>query len=332
MIDFELSDETRMVVETAESFAAAVLRPAHRVHEDAGAVGAEAREAFEKTGLALLDAAPDGGGAGLGALARVLALGALGWGDAGAALALVGPDWTAAAARVLGVDAGGAGAPTGMHAAHRLDATPEILDWVPAAGAGPWLVFDGTGRWWLCRGEGVPVRALGLAASGARRIRLDQRLAEGCAPAGAGPRAIALLRLGIASLAMGVARASFEHAARYVQERVAFGRRLADHQGVAFMVAEGAMRVEAARALLTKAAHRFDAGDAADAAFAFLECAEAALWMTDTGVQLLGGHGYLREHPVEKWMRDARALTLFAGGLDAARADAGEVAWSGEWI
>ena len=86
--------------------------------------------------------------------------------------------------------------------------------------------------------------------------------------------------------------------------------------------------VESVRALVHEAAWRLDAGaaaeDAAEAcASAFVEAAEQAMFVTPNGVQVLGGHGFMQDYPVEKWMREARALGLLRGGVDAAREDAG---------
>jgi len=83
--------------------------------------------------------------------------------------------------------------------------------------------------------------------------------------------------------------------------------------------------VEGTRALVHEAAWRLDVRIPAEeaCASAFLEAAEQSLFVTPNGVQVLGGHGFMQDYPAEKWMREARALSLLAGGVDAAREDAG---------
>ena len=99
---------------------------------------------------------------------------------------------------------------------------------------------------------------------------------------------------------------------------------VAHHQAVAFLLADMAIAIEGARLLVGRAATRADAGtlDEGEAHEAFLQAAECGQLVTNLGVQLLGGHGYIRDHLVEKWMREARTLTLVLGGTDGATDDA----------
>ena len=119
----------------------------------------------------------------------------------------------------------------------------------------------------------------------------------------------------VAAGAVGVARAALEHAQRYAGEREAFGRPLRDHQAVAFMLAEMAMKVEAARLLVWKAAAMADAGErntmAASMAKAF--AADTAMAVTTDAVQIFGGYGFNTEYPVEKLMRDAKIYQIYEG-------------------
>ena len=144
-------------------------------------------------------------------------------------------------------------------------------------------------------------------------------MARGTSTPEAAARLLAQLHLWTAAILVGIAQASRDYTARYLQERIAFGKQLAHHQGVAFMFAEAATAVEGAEVLLHKAAWDFEAGRSEPATHAYLEASEVALDVTNRGVQLLGGHGYMKDHPVEKWMRDARALSLLWGGVDAAQ-------------
>jgi acyl-CoA dehydrogenase len=119
----------------------------------------------------------------------------------------------------------------------------------------------------------------------------------------------------VAAGAVGVARAALEHAQRYAGERETFGRPIQDHQAIAFMLAEMAMKVEAARLLVWKAAAMADAGErntmAASMAKAF--AADTAMAVTTDAVQIFGGYGFNTEYPVEKLMRDAKIYQIYEG-------------------
>jgi len=122
-------------------------------------------------------------------------------------------------------------------------------------------------------------------------------------------------RVALGAMAVGVARASFEYARDYAKERVQFGAPIASKQGIAFMLADVAIEIDAARLLVWEAAWQVDQGkDATHAARLVKHYADnMALFATDAGVQVLGGHGYIREHPVERWLRNARGFTTFDG-------------------
>jgi acyl-CoA dehydrogenase len=127
---------------------------------------------------------------------------------------------------------------------------------------------------------------------------------------------LAAMRVTNAALAIGVAKASFEYSRDYAKERDAFGVKIAQKQAIAFMLAEMATEIEAARLLVWQAAWKLDAGkdDAAiDAYLAATGAADMAMLVTDRGVQILGGHGYIRDHPVEKFMREGRGFATFTG-------------------
>jgi alkylation response protein AidB-like acyl-CoA dehydrogenase len=128
-------------------------------------------------------------------------------------------------------------------------------------------------------------------------------------------------RVTLAASATGLARAALEYAARYARERVQFGRPIAEHQAVAFRIADMATRVDASRLLTWRAARLLDAGGAAttEAAMAKLHASETAMFCTWAAVQTLGGWGYSREYPVEKWMRDAKLEEIEEGTSDIQR-------------
>ena len=118
-----------------------------------------------------------------------------------------------------------------------------------------------------------------------------------------------------AALAVGLSRAAYEYALAYAKEREVFGHPIAQKQSIAFGLAEMAIEIEAIRLLVWEAAWLIDAGkDAAKAAYLALSgAADMAMMVTDRAVQYLGGHGYIREHPVERWMRNGRGIALFPG-------------------
>lgn len=165
-------------------------------------------------------------------------------------------------------------------------------------------------------------RTMGLRSSPVAQIVFDQarvpvdRLLGG---EGDGFRiAMAALdggRLGIAACAVGLAQAALDHATAYAREREQFGRRIIDMQGMGFLLADMATQVSAARALTLAAARLRDAGHPYS-----VEAAKAKLFATDTAmrvsidaVQVLGGYGYVSDHPVERYMREAKVLQIVEG-------------------
>jgi alkylation response protein AidB-like acyl-CoA dehydrogenase len=128
-------------------------------------------------------------------------------------------------------------------------------------------------------------------------------------------------RVTLAASATGLARAALEYATQYAKERVQFGKPIAEHQAVAFRLADMALRVDASRLLTWRAAEMVDRGERAttEAAMAKLHASETAMWCTWAAVQTLGGWGYSREYPVEKWMRDAKLEEIEEGTSDIQR-------------
>lgn len=127
---------------------------------------------------------------------------------------------------------------------------------------------------------------------------------------------LAVMRVANASTAVGVANAAFEYSRDYAKEREAFGVKIAQKQAIAFMLAEMRTEIEAIRLLTWEAAWKLDQKreDAANEAYlASVGAADMAMMVTDRAVQILGGHGYIREHPVEMWMRNGRGFAAFTG-------------------
>ena len=122
-------------------------------------------------------------------------------------------------------------------------------------------------------------------------------------------------RIALASLAVGMARGAYEYALDYAKEREAFGEPIAHRQSIAFMLADMAIEVDAARLMAWEAAWKIDetGAGAHDAFLAYRYAADMALTVTDCAVQILGGHGYIREHPVELWLRNGRGIAVLIG-------------------
>ncbi|MCV7174429.1 acyl-CoA dehydrogenase family protein [Mycolicibacterium sphagni] len=122
-------------------------------------------------------------------------------------------------------------------------------------------------------------------------------------------------RLGIAAVAVGIAQAALDDACAYANERTAFGRKIIDHQGLGFLLADMAAAVASARATYLDAARRRDAGRpySQQASIAKLVATDAAMKVTTDAVQVLGGVGYTRDYRVERYMREAKITQIFEG-------------------
>lgn len=128
-------------------------------------------------------------------------------------------------------------------------------------------------------------------------------------------------RIGVAAQSVGVARAAYEAALRYAQEREAFGKTISGHQAVSFRLADMATALEAARQLTLHAAALKDAGRPClqEASMAKLFASEAAERICSDAIQIHGGYGYLNDYPVEKYWRDVRVLSIYEGTNDIQR-------------
>jgi alkylation response protein AidB-like acyl-CoA dehydrogenase len=122
-------------------------------------------------------------------------------------------------------------------------------------------------------------------------------------------------RLGIAACATGLAQAALDAAVDYAHERSTFGKKIIDHQGLGFLLADMAAAVDSARATYLDAARRRDAGRpySRQASVAKLVATDAAMKVTTDAVQVLGGYGYTRDFPVERFMREAKIMQIFEG-------------------
>ncbi|SCL57275.1 acyl-CoA dehydrogenase family protein [Micromonospora peucetia] len=167
----------------------------------------------------------------------------------------------------------------------------------------------------------VPGRCL-LGGRDALLERLDRARSGRRASGQAAMRTFELSRPTVGAQALGVARAAYEYALDYAKERVQFGRPIIENQAVAFALADMRMEIDAARLLVWRASwmgrnnRPFTAGEGS---MSKLKAGEVAVSVTDKAVQLLGGAGFLRDHPVERWYRDAKIYTIFEGTSEIQR-------------
>ncbi len=191
--------------------------------------------------------------------------------------------------------------------------------------------------------QGQKFRKLGIRASHTAEVVLDDvrvpgrclvggkdkldarlaRLAEG-GPAGeqSAMKTFEASRPTVASMAVGVARAAVEYASEYATQRVQFGKPIGQNQAVAFMLADMHASVDAARLLTWRAAWMARHGrkfTRAEGSMCKLFAGETAVKVTEQAIQILGGNGYTRDYPVERWHRDAKIFTIFEGTSEIQR-------------
>jgi acyl-CoA dehydrogenase len=156
--------------------------------------------------------------------------------------------------------------------------------------------------------------------------KLDARLAR--AREGSSSRVQAALstfertRPLVGAQALGIARAAYEYALDYARERVQFGRPIVENQAIAFKLADMQTEIDASRLLVWRACWMGATNQAfthGEGSMAKLKAGETAVRVTDEAIQILGGAGYVRDHPVERWHRDAKIYTIFEGTSEIQR-------------
>ncbi|MFC6285204.1 acyl-CoA dehydrogenase family protein [Nocardioides sp. GCM10027113] len=162
---------------------------------------------------------------------------------------------------------------------------------------------------------GMGVRAASLTRLHLDGVRVDSGAVLGSTDGTTYAECVRLSRLAWCALAVGTGQAVLDYVTPYVKEREAFGEPIAHRQSVAFKVADIATELQAMRLLTYKAASRAAAGKdfAREVALARRLCADKGMQIGLDGVQLLGGHGFVKEHPVERWYRDLRAIGVMEG-------------------
>jgi alkylation response protein AidB-like acyl-CoA dehydrogenase len=167
-----------------------------------------------------------------------------------------------------------------------------------------------------------PNPGMGIRAAATGKLILEDVQLPATALLGGGEpevysECVALSRLAWCALAVGTGQATLEYASDYVKDRKAFGEPISNRQAVAFAVANMAIELDGLRLATYRAAARVDQGKSfsREVALARRLCADRAMAIGSDGVQLLGGHGFVKEHPVERWYRDLRAAGLMEGAL-----------------
>jgi hypothetical protein len=317
----------------ARQFSEEQIRPHVERWDAAGAFDDDILTQLGELGFLGMLVPESAGGMELDRAAYVGAVEELAWGDASIALAVVLHSTVAAA-----LFAGGR-----TEDAARL-ATGELLGTMPVAPSDDEPLREGEGtlsgrvRWVAiaARAGLLLIPGPAAAATEARLVALGERAAAGNGEETLGlrPLRLAVVQLddapvvtalpfdpalddgaagvlctGVAAAAVGIAQAALEHARDYAAEREQFGRALRTFEGMQFKLADMATRVWSARALLERAAAGRDAGLSSAAK---VVASEAATAVTTQAVQVFGGYGYMRDYPVEKLMRDAKATELMA--------------------
>ena len=338
-MDLRPTEEQQSLVEVLHDFAVSEIRPAARACEAAGEVAGPIRAALVEMGVCTGVGEAFGGQGTFDTVTALMIAEELAWGDPGVAYSVLAPGVVASVlqraaspaqqADLLPPLAAGGGAALALAERDagadifRMDATAAagqvhgIKYAVPdPGGEGTLLVVaDGPSLWRPGSGAvGIATAEdkLGLRSARTLKLVLDsveaERIGTGTTEVVA---ALLAAKLVTAGIALGLARAAVEYAAAYARERSAFGRPIGAFQGISFMIADRATDLEAARLLSWEAACALEAARQGADRLVMAACGQAvaaAVAASDDAVQVLGGHGYMRDHPVELWYRDAMTL------------------------
>lgn len=333
MFEIALSEEETLIQDAARKFATGEVAPHVREFESARSVTADLQSQYVDLGFDMLDGTEDG----LSTLARLVIFEELAAADGAAAFALDRYGYARYVLDAAGLDAlvGELDADLEGRGAVLIDADGHFSEvdgtlsgshpWVPADRLSLLVIVQESKAFVVREGfELTEVRPCGLDAAGGSALTLNKvPVAHVIADEDVISKGIARARLAASALLIGAARGAFQYAADYAQEREAFGKPIAHHQGLAFLISEMSMAIAAGRAYLWRAVADSQGDDPAIyAANAFAEAAEQALFVAPNAVQVLGGHGFVRDFLTEKWMRDIRTLCQLFGGRDLAELSA----------
>jgi len=367
MVDFELTDEQKLMQKTAHEFAEKEMRPVALEYDKKAEIPWHVVQKAHDIGLdtAFIPEAYGGGGV-MSTLTQCVVMEELNWGCAGIATSLIGAGLAYLPIIHMGTDAQkekflrrftGKEAKLGALALTEPDAGSDVAAIATTAVRdGDEWVLNGTKRFITNGGiaeltvafatidkslgyfglrafviekgtpgmkEGKVEDKMGIRSSHTSevlfedcRIPVDNMLGGESQSAFYGAmKALEASRPVVASGAVGVARAAYEYALDYSRKRKAFGAPIAKKQGIAFLLADMKMKVDAARLLTWRAGWMLDQGMPMnkEASIAKLYAADIAMEVTTDALQIMGGTGYMRDEPVEKWMRDAKVFQIWEG-------------------
>jgi alkylation response protein AidB-like acyl-CoA dehydrogenase len=344
-MSFDLSptEEQQALKETLADFSKDVLRPAARSSEAAGRTSDDVARRIHEIGVTAPVDERYGGGGTFDAVTYCIAAEELAWGDPGIAAHVLGSGLAA-----LVINAAGTDEQKSKYLPHFAEAEPprSFVAIAEKVAGGDLESLDTTVEGDKVKGTkygvlnasdaafGIVVgrSSSGLAAAIVEGgtydiLKPEDKLGLEAAPTfvvefdGQGDpleadkleQAILWAKLATGAIAVGSARASLEYAAQYATEREAFGKPIGAFQAISFKIADMAIEVDAARLAVWRAAWKIHRGEAtlSDVAEATGQALQTAVLCGDDGVQVLGGHGYIRDHLVEKWFRDAVTLSVF---------------------
>jgi alkylation response protein AidB-like acyl-CoA dehydrogenase len=350
--DLTPTEDQQMVVEVVREFAADVLRPAASAADTACSTENAVLTSSADLGLSLIEVPEELGGivTERSAMTGVLVAEALAHGDMGQAVACLAPSAVSTAISLWGDETQQATylpaftASTVPAAALALLEPRPLFDpfvlktrfsggllngvksLVPRGAEAELFVIgaqtDSGPALFLVESDhpGVTIEAepsMGLRAASLSRVILADVPAVRLGSVEDYAECVRLSRLGWCALALGTARAVLDHVTPYVNERRAFGEPISHRQSVAFMVANIGIELEGMKLVTYRAGSRAEQGlsFAREVALARRLCTDKGMQIGTDGVQLLGGHGFVKEHPVERWYRDLRAIGVMEGAV-----------------
>lgn len=340
--DLSPTEEQQALKETLADFAKEVLRPAARDSESAGRTSDDVARRIHEIGVTAPVDERYGGGGTFDAVTYCIAAEELAWGDPGIAQHVLGSGLAALVIKGAGTDEqkdkylphfAGAEPPRTFVAiaekvaAGDLESLETTVDGGTVVGEKYGVLNAADAAFGVVVGRAPAGLAAAVVDGGAYDIvKPEDKLGLEAAPTavvrfdGTGDplagdkleQALLWAKLATGAIAVGCARASLEYAAQYATEREAFGKPIGAFQAISFKIADMAIEVDAARLSVWRAAWKIDRGEAtlADVAEATGQALATAILCGDDGVQVLGGHGYIRDHYVEKWFRDAVTLSV----------------------
>ncbi|MEV5967067.1 acyl-CoA dehydrogenase family protein [Kribbella sp. NPDC051952] len=350
--DLTPTEDQQTVVEVVREFAAEVLRPGAAAADDAGVTEEKVLTSAAELGLSLIEVPEELGGivTERSAMTGVLVVEAMAHGDMGQAVACLAPAAVSTAISLWGDETQQAtylpaftgdsvpaaalallepralfdpfslqtrwsgGRLNGVKSLVPLGASAELFVIGASTPAGPALFVVESDH------PGVTIEAepsMGLRAASLSRVILADVPAVQLGSLEDYAECVRLSRLGWCALALGTARAVLDYVTPYVNERTAFGEPISHRQSVAFMVANIGIELEGMKLVTYRAGSRAEQGlpFAREVALARRLCSEKGMQIGTDGVQLLGGHGFVKEHPVERWYRDLRAIGIMEGAV-----------------